>query len=93
MLLGHTHARLGRISEACQELAKLKEMSEQKYVPATYMAFVCAGLEDRDQAFAGCEKAYEERSNYLIYFNAEPSVDRLRSDPRFRDLLGRIGLL
>ena len=53
---------------------------------------VHTGLNEKDQAFAWLEKAYEERSNRLAYLAFEPGWDRLRSDPRFENLLRRIGL-
>jgi hypothetical protein len=91
-LLGHAYALAGRTVEARQELARLHELSKQKYVPSLYRAFIYAGLNDKDQAFLWLEKAYEDRSNYLIYLGVEPSIDNLRSDPRYHDLLRRVGL-
>ena len=51
-----------------------------------------SGLGDKDQAFAWLEEAYNERSNILQFLKVEPNFDPLRSDPRFRDLLHRVGL-
>jgi hypothetical protein len=45
-----------------------------------------------DQAFAWFEKAYDERSSYLINLAAEPSLDPIRSDPRYTELVRRVGL-
>lgn len=92
MLLGHLYALIGRHVEARQQLARLEEMSSQQYVPPLYMAFVHAGEGDADQAFAWFERAYDERSNYLIYLAVEPSLDSLRPDPRYADLMRRVGL-
>ena len=92
MLLGHAHALSGRIAEANEALATLNEMSKRQYVPALYRAFIYAGLNDADEAFQWFEKAYDDRSNYLIYLAVEPSLDKLRSDPRFQHLLHRVGL-
>ena len=50
------------------------------------------GLGEKDQALEQVEKAYEDRSDYLPFLNAEPAFDSLRSDPRFQDLLRRMGL-
>jgi tetratricopeptide (TPR) repeat protein len=92
MLLGHLYALLGREEDAHRELARLQEMATQKYVPALYVAFIYTGLNDKDQAFDWYRKALEERSHYMIYLQVEPSLDRLRADPRFQDLLRQVGL-
>jgi hypothetical protein len=55
------------------------------------IAVVYAGLGAKDKAFEFLEKAYQERSSDLPYFlRADLRMDSLRTDPRFRDLLGRI---
>ena len=92
MLLGHAYALSGRRQEAEQQLSKLREMEKKKYVPALYTAFTYAGLNDKDQALAWLQKASDERSDYMIYLKVEPSLDNLRSDPRFPQLLRRMGL-
>jgi TolB-like protein/Tfp pilus assembly protein PilF len=92
MLLGRAYALLGRRTEACKELARLQEMSKQKYVPAFHTASVYAGLNDKHQAFEWFQKARDERSNYLIYFKVEPLLDNLRLDSRFKELLRCVGL-
>jgi hypothetical protein len=50
------------------------------------------GLGDNDEAFAWFERAYEEQSNILIYIKVSPWFDPLRGDPRFQDLVRRVGL-
>jgi hypothetical protein len=60
-------------------------------VPPSYLAIIYAGLDEKDQAFLWLERAYEERSvPYDLKVN--PWWDNLRSDPRFTDLLQRMGL-
>jgi hypothetical protein len=56
------------------------------------MAMINIGLGDKDAAFASLEKAIDERSAKLIWLNADPIYDDLHSDPRFTELLHRIGL-
>ena len=90
--LAHIYAASGRETEARKILAELQKLSEHSYVQATDLALVYAGLGDKDKAFAWLDKAYEERSFSLINLKVEPRFDSLHSDPRFADLLRRIGL-
>jgi TolB-like protein/DNA-binding winged helix-turn-helix (wHTH) protein/Tfp pilus assembly protein PilF len=89
--LGYVYAVSGRKAEARKILAELQSLSEHSYVPATDMALICAGLGDKDKAFAWLDKAYEEHSFSLSNLKVEPRFDPLRSDPRFADLLRSIG--
>jgi len=50
------------------------------------------GLGDHDRAFAHLEEAYAERSNWLLMLRSDPILDQLRPDPRFEDLVRRVGL-
>ena len=90
--LGHTYAVSGKKSEARKVLAELKQLSEQGYVPAPSIALIYAGLGEKDQAFAWLEQGYEERAFQMQWIKIEPRWDSLRSDPRFQDLLGRLGV-
>lgn len=89
--LGHAYAVAGKRSEALAILDELKEMSKQRYVPAYFMAVVYTGLNDKTQAIEWLKKGYEERSGALNFINVDPRFDVLRSDPRFQDLLRRMG--
>ncbi len=91
-LLGYAHARLGERSQALRILDHLEAASKERYTPAVSFAAVYAGLGEKDQAFAWLEKAYGERTSRLAYLKVEPLWDPLRSDPRFADLVRRIGL-
>lgn len=66
--------------------------SRQRYTPALAFALVHVGLGENDQAFSRLEEAYEERFTRLAYLKSEAAWDTLRPDPRFTDLLRRIGL-
>ena len=90
--LGNARARLGDRREALRVLEQLRAISKERYVPSHHFADVYIGLGDNDQAFAWLEKAYEERSSYLTYLKVDPAFDPLRSDPRFADLVRRVGL-
>jgi tetratricopeptide (TPR) repeat protein len=90
--VGYACARLGERKKSLQMIDELKAAAEQNFVPALFVALIYAGLEDKDQAFSWLEKAYEERFNRLAYLKVEALWDSLRSDPRFDDLLRRVGI-
>ncbi len=90
--LGHAYARAGRSSEAKKILKELTERSKQQYGYWYSIACIYAGLEETDQAFAALDKAYEQRDTALPHLKVEPLFDPLHSDPRFQDLVRRIGL-
>ena len=60
---------------------------------AFQIALVYTALGDNDQAFEWLNNAYDERSYVLTFINADPRKDPLRSDPRYAELLRRLGLL
>src|SRR2546427_953358 len=72
-------------------LAELKELSKRRYVAPYWIAMIHVGLGEKDEAFAWLEKAYQERSWFLVWIKMDPQVDSLRSDSRFTDLMRRIG--
>jgi TolB-like protein/Tfp pilus assembly protein PilF/predicted Ser/Thr protein kinase len=90
--LGHAYAVGGKKRETEEVLAKLKEIEKHGYVSAFDMAVIYTGAGDKEKALQWLQKAFEERSSFLIYSRWEPRLDPLRSDPRFQDLLHRIGL-
>ncbi|HEY3204735.1 MAG TPA: protein kinase [Thermoanaerobaculia bacterium] len=89
--LGNVRARSGERQEALRLLEELETISKQKEVSAE-LAILYAGLGDRDRAFACLEKAYAERSGAVPGLKVYPEFEPLRSDPRFADLLRRLGL-
>jgi tetratricopeptide (TPR) repeat protein len=88
--LAYAYAVSGRTSEALTIVKDLNEPSKIGFSNASGIASVYVGLNDKDQAFAWLEKAYKERSNPSIL--RRPCFDPIRADPRFQDLLRRIGL-
>lgn len=90
--LGYTYAVLGKKREAQRILRELDELSQRRYVSAAHRAIIYAGLGEKDLAFKWLEKAYDEHSSFLVFLKEEPTFDNLRSDPRFTDLLERVGL-
>jgi eukaryotic-like serine/threonine-protein kinase len=90
--LGYAYAAADRRAEALEIIEKLKERSRKNYVPPAMVAGVFAGLGEKDEAMTWLEKAMEERDPWLTSLKVEPMYDPLRSDPRFLDLLHRVGL-
>jgi TolB-like protein/Tfp pilus assembly protein PilF len=88
--LARAYAASGGRKIALQLLGDLKKGSKPGYSHASEIAVVYAALGDRDQAMTWLEKGYEERFNPGVLLR--PGFDPLRSDPRFQNLLRRIGL-
>ncbi|MCI4331979.1 MAG: tetratricopeptide repeat protein [Thermoplasmata archaeon] len=91
-VLAHAYASAGRRPEALEILNELLDRSRTRYTPSYWLALVYTGLGDADQAIAWLERAYEERSSWLLWIKVEPRFDPLRSDPRFATLLLRMRL-
>jgi tetratricopeptide (TPR) repeat protein len=91
--LGHAYAVSGERDKANQILTELREASRQRYVNPYLLAVIYLGLGDKDQAFVWLDKAFQDRSSFLIWLKVEPQFDSLRDDPRFQDLLRRVGLM
>lgn len=85
-------AELDRRDEAEEILARLEEEGRQHYVRSEIVAMGYAALGRNDEAFASLERAYQTRSAGLIYLHLEPGYKALRADPRYDDLVKRIGL-
>jgi TolB-like protein/DNA-binding winged helix-turn-helix (wHTH) protein/Flp pilus assembly protein TadD len=88
--LGYTYAVSGERDEALAVLNRLKTSKE--YVSPTGLAVLYAALGDREAAFKSLERAYAARDSQLQYLKVDPRCDSLRSDPRFEDLLRRMGI-
>jgi len=73
-------------------LAELKRRKQSGYVPAGAFVTAYIGIGDNEQAFDWLEQAYKERSNLLLLLQVYPLLDPLRGDPRFADLIHRVGL-
>ena len=91
-LLATAYAHAGRRSEALRLLEELRRRRQRGYVPAAAFIFPYLALSDYDQAFSWCEQAYKEQSNILQFLKVLPLFDPVRGDPRFKDLLRRVGL-
>jgi serine/threonine-protein kinase len=90
--LACAYALSGKKSEARSILNELKERSKERYISPAVIAFIYGTLGEKDEAFRWLEKAYEGRDLLLVLSNTEPLFDSLRSDPRFADLVRKLGL-
>ncbi len=86
--LGYMYAAAGKRDEA---LKLIDELSRRQYPSPVWIANIYAGLGDKDRAFEWLGKAYDERSPDLIWLKVDHSYDPVRSDPRFIDLLKKVG--
>ena len=82
--------KAGRSDDARRALNELVAISRRQYVTPALLAMAYTGAGDRDHAFASFERAYDERSNLMMYFRVLPLLDPLRTDPRYFDLAARI---
>jgi tetratricopeptide (TPR) repeat protein len=90
--IAYCHAANGAEDEARSRLAELEAWTRREYVDPVNMAIVYAGLGQRDEAFRWLESAYALRAFKLVKIGRNLRFEPLRSDPRFQDLLRRIGL-
>jgi tetratricopeptide (TPR) repeat protein len=89
--LGYVYAKAGRTAEAHDTLAALETRANKEYVSSYWVARVYAALGEKDKAFAQLEKAFNERSEWILLLKSDPCMTTLRADPRFSDLINRIG--
>jgi TolB-like protein len=90
--LGHAYAVSGRRNDALKIIEQLKSQPAKPYVSPFHIGAIYNGLGDKDRAFEWFEKAYADRSGLLIYIKIEPEFDGLRTNPKYLDLMRRIGL-
>jgi len=88
--LGHAFATAGNRPEAEKILVQMNKSSKTRYVSPFYVAMVYAGLHEDDNALAWLEKAYNDRSNAIIFLKVDPAFDGMRSNARFQALLTRL---
>jgi len=91
-ILIRAYAHAGRRNDALRLLEDLKRRKETGYVPAAAFVNAYLGLGDNERAFDWFEQAYKERSNILQFLKTHPYFDPIRDDPRFKDLVRRVGL-
>ena len=89
---GYVYAISGHTSEARKELEELKRLRKTEYITAVSLAIICAGLGERDEALSWLEKGYEDRAFQMQMLQLDPRLDSLRDDPRFKELVRKVGL-
>jgi tetratricopeptide (TPR) repeat protein len=91
-LLGYGEAVAHQTGEAKKILEQLKERSQQTYVQPMAMAMIHTGLGNRNEAFDWLGRAFEDRSAGLVYLRVDPVFEPIATDPRFAELIRRVGL-
>ncbi len=91
-ILAAAYGYAGRRQDAVRIIDEMKHRSEVGYIPAGAFVNPYLGLGDYDQALAGYERAYKEQSPVLQWVNVIPFADPLRGNPRFQDLVRKVGL-
>ena len=90
-MLGYAYGVGGYRTEARKVIDQLCELATRRYVSSHHVALIYVALGAKDEALRWLEKSYEERSQWLSHMKGEPRLEGLHSDPRFKDLLQRIG--
>jgi TolB-like protein/DNA-binding winged helix-turn-helix (wHTH) protein/tetratricopeptide (TPR) repeat protein len=91
MYLGHALAVSGAPLEARKIVNQMESLRARRYVPASFIAVVYVGLDNRDRAFEWFERACAERSLHS-WILPDPRLDQIRTEPRFKQLVRRMGL-
>jgi TolB-like protein/Flp pilus assembly protein TadD len=91
-LYGHTLGLSGDAAGARKALADLQHLAQSRYVSSLYFASIHLGLGEKSDALDELDRAYKEHNDYLAYLGVDPIADPLRSDPRFMQLLRKIGI-
>jgi eukaryotic-like serine/threonine-protein kinase len=90
--LAQTFATAGAAEKAIQIVDELQKLAKERYVAPHFFAGIYVGLGEHDRALEYLEKSRAEHCHWLIYLRIDPSMDDLRSNARFQDLLRRVGL-
>ena len=90
--LGYVYAAAGRRAEAIDKIKELEEKYTRKQAVGQYVAAIYVGLGDKNKAFEWLEKDFQARNGKLTEIRWQIQFESLRDDPRYKDLLKRIGL-
>jgi tetratricopeptide (TPR) repeat protein len=87
------YARLGETGKAREILSGLKQKFEKSYTSPFMIAIIHVALGEIDEAFRWLYKNFEVHDHLITYVEVEPTLDPVRGDPRYVDLLGKLGLV
>jgi TolB-like protein/Tfp pilus assembly protein PilF len=90
--IGNVYGVSGNHQQARVILDSLNSFATKKFVTSYGMALVYAGVGEKTKVYEWLNKAYDERSHWLVWLNVDPRWDEFRSDPQFTELLARISL-
>ena len=90
--MGWAYARAGKTEQAFDLLSELETRKKKEYIRPYYLAKICAGLDDKDQAFRWLDEAYAEHDMSLVHILSDETMRNLRSDSRFAVLVKKMGL-
>lgn len=88
--LAYTHALAGNRDEARASLAKVLDAAAERYVNPVPIAAVYSALGDKDLAIEWLERGYREKSSWMKWIAIEPQLERIRTEPRFQDIIRRV---
>jgi serine/threonine-protein kinase len=88
---GYALAKMGRRDEAREVLKKLLKLNEQRFVPPYHIALVYNALGEQEEMFKWLERSLEAGDAKLTFLKVDPKWNNVRDDPRFRELLRRVG--
>jgi tetratricopeptide (TPR) repeat protein len=91
--LAYLHAVNGNQKEARQTLSRLLELAKQYTIQPGLIALIYVGLDERSEALAWLEKAYQLHSPMMVWLKVDPRFDRIRQEPGFQELMHRVGLI
>ena len=91
-VLVRAYAHAGRRTDALRLLDELKRRQQTSYVPPVAFVNAYLGIGDNEQAFVWLERSYQEKAAIMQYLKVHPFLDPLRDDPRFANLVHRVGL-
>ncbi len=89
--MGYAHALAGQRAEAETLLSVLQDISQRKYVSPYSMLVIHLAIGPEERVFEILEQLYEERNDWLVWLKVSPELKSVRNDPRFKELMRRVG--